>query len=280
MSFVTDSRQRRPPFAARRRRARRARVAARVRAEQGRDPHRPRLQQDRRRSKPMRKQTETGFMMGLEYATGGTMEVDGRKIEVIVKDDQLKPDIGKALLAEAYGDDKVDIAVGTTVVRRRARDAAGRRGVQEDPDRRAGGRRLDHRRQVEPLHLPHRRATRSQDALAAAVDARQGRECRSPRSRRTTPSAATASQAFKEALAPSAARPRSCTRNTRRRRPPTSPRRRQRLFDALKDKPGRKIIVIVWAGAPIRCPSSPDLKPERYGIEIAPGGNILPVMAG
>jgi branched-chain amino acid transport system substrate-binding protein len=23
-----------------------------------------------------------------------------------------------------------------------------------------------------------------------------------------------------------------------------------------------------------------DLKPERYGIEFAPGGNILPVMAG
>ena len=29
------------------------------------------------------KQTETGFMMGLEYATKGTMEVDGRKIVVI-----------------------------------------------------------------------------------------------------------------------------------------------------------------------------------------------------
>ena len=38
----------------------------------------------------------------------------------------------------------------------RARDAAGRRGVQEDPDRRARRGRPDHRRQVEPLHLPHR----------------------------------------------------------------------------------------------------------------------------
>ena len=53
-------------------------------------------------------------MLGLEYATKGTMEVDGRKIQVIVKDDQLKPDIGKAALEQAYGDDKVDIAVGTT----------------------------------------------------------------------------------------------------------------------------------------------------------------------
>ena len=43
-------------------------------------------------------------------------------------------------------------------VARRARHAAGRRGEQEGADRRAGGGRLDHRRQVEPLHLPHRRA--------------------------------------------------------------------------------------------------------------------------
>ena len=60
------------------------------------------------------KETETGFMMGLEYLTGGKMEINGRKIKVIVKDDQSKPDLGRTLLAEAYGDDKVDIAVGTT----------------------------------------------------------------------------------------------------------------------------------------------------------------------
>ena len=28
------------------------------------------------------RQTEAGFMLGLEYATQGTMEVDGRKIQV------------------------------------------------------------------------------------------------------------------------------------------------------------------------------------------------------
>ncbi|MEP6739013.1 MAG: ABC transporter substrate-binding protein, partial [Caldimonas sp.] len=51
------------------------------------------------------KQTETGFMMGLDYATGGTMMVGGKKIVVIEKDDQGKPDVGKSLLATAYGDD-------------------------------------------------------------------------------------------------------------------------------------------------------------------------------
>ena len=60
------------------------------------------------------KQTQTGLMMGLNYATGGTMAVNGRKLVVIEKDDQGKPDVGKSLLAAAYADDKVDLAVGPT----------------------------------------------------------------------------------------------------------------------------------------------------------------------
>src|SRR5688572_28834952 len=58
------------------------------------------------------KQSHTGLMMGLEYLTGGKMELLGRKIVVIEKDSQLKPDIGKAALAAAFGDDKVDLAIG------------------------------------------------------------------------------------------------------------------------------------------------------------------------
>ena len=42
------------------------------------------------------KQTETGLQMGLEYATKNTMTVDGRKIVLITKDDQGKPDLAKA----------------------------------------------------------------------------------------------------------------------------------------------------------------------------------------
>jgi branched-chain amino acid transport system substrate-binding protein len=47
------------------------------------------------------KQTETGLRLGFEYATKGTMEVDGRKIVIITKDDQGKPDLAKSALAEA-----------------------------------------------------------------------------------------------------------------------------------------------------------------------------------
>src|SRR5215203_3822735 len=60
------------------------------------------------------KQTQTGLLMGLDYATGGTMAVNGRKIVILEKDDQGKPDVGKSLLAAAYGDEKVDFAVGPT----------------------------------------------------------------------------------------------------------------------------------------------------------------------
>ena len=60
------------------------------------------------------KQTIVGFHMGLNYATDGTMMVAGKKLVVIEKDDQGKPDVGKAALAAAYADEKVDIAVGPT----------------------------------------------------------------------------------------------------------------------------------------------------------------------
>ena len=60
------------------------------------------------------KQTETGLRLGFEYATKGTMEIDGRKIVIITKDDQSKPDLAKSALAEAYEDDGADIAIGTT----------------------------------------------------------------------------------------------------------------------------------------------------------------------
>jgi branched-chain amino acid transport system substrate-binding protein len=60
------------------------------------------------------KQAVNGFTLGLEYATGGTNAVLGRKIEVLIEDDQLKPDVSKQKVTKLYGDDKVDLVVGTT----------------------------------------------------------------------------------------------------------------------------------------------------------------------
>ncbi len=222
------------------------------------------------------KETETGFMMGLEYLTGGKMEVNGRKIKVIVKDDQNKPDVAKAALAEAYADDKVDLAVGTTF----SAAALAMLPVAEEYKKVLI---------VEPAvadditgakwnrYVFRTGRSSSQDAIAGAYtltgdvtiatlaqDYAFGRD---------------GIKAYKEALAK--ANPKAkivheeyVATNTTDFTAPA-----QRLFDALKDKPGRKVIVMIWAGAHPMTKIA-DLKPERFGIELAPGGNILPVMKG
>lgn len=56
----------------------------------------------------------TGFKMGLEYFTNGTNKINGRPVELIVEDTQLKAARAKMLLTKLYSDDKVDLAVGPT----------------------------------------------------------------------------------------------------------------------------------------------------------------------
>jgi branched-chain amino acid transport system substrate-binding protein len=219
------------------------------------------------------KQTQVGLMMGLEYATGGKMEVLGRKIVVIEKDDQLKPDIGKSHLAAAFGDDKVDLAVGPTS----SGVALAMLPVAEEYKKIL---------LVEPAvadsitgdkwnrYIFRTGRSSSQDAISNAValgkpntfiatlaqDYAFGRD---------------GVKAFKDALAGTGAEivheeyaPQQTTDFT-------APA--ERLFNALKDRKGRKVIFIVWAGGnPFKIA---DLNPGRYGIEIASGGNILPALA-
>jgi len=222
------------------------------------------------------KQSTTGFMMGLEYATNGTMKVAGRKIVVVEKDDQGKPDLGKSLLQAAYADDKADIAVGPTS----SGVALAMLPVAEEAKKIL---------LVEPAvadsitgdkwnrYIFRTGRSSSQDAYAGAVAFPKGQKV----------SIATLAQdyafgkdgiaTFKQALAETRPDvtvvheeylPLSTTDFTAG---------AQRLFDALKDKPGRKIIAIVWAG-PHPLTKIAALQPERFGIELAPGGNIIPVM--
>ncbi|SMB99194.1 amino acid/amide ABC transporter substrate-binding protein, HAAT family [Thermanaeromonas toyohensis ToBE] len=58
------------------------------------------------------KDTVTGFELGLEYATKGTKEVAGRRIEVIAEDTTTKPDVAKQKALKLLEQDKVDILVG------------------------------------------------------------------------------------------------------------------------------------------------------------------------
>ncbi|OMG93134.1 substrate-binding domain-containing protein [Achromobacter xylosoxidans] len=217
------------------------------------------------------KQTHNGLMLGLEYATQGTMTVAGRKIRVIEKDNQGKPDVARAQLASAYADDDADIAVGPTS----SGVALAMLPIAEEYEKIL---------LVEPAvadsitgdkwnkYIFRTGRNSSQDAIANAVafdqpdtsiamlaqDYAFGRD---------------GVKAFKGAL--KQARivheeylPANATDFTAG---------AQRLFDALKDKPGRKIIFILWAGAgnPFKIA---DLDPKRFGIEIATGGNTLAAM--
>ena len=221
------------------------------------------------------KQTEEGLKLGFEYATQGKMTIDGRKIVLIVKDDQTKPDVAKTLLQQAYEDDKADIAIGTTS----SAAALAMLPVAEE---------FKKILLVEPAvadqitgdkwnrYIFRTARNSSQDAISNAVAiGKQG------------VTVATLAQdyafgrdgvaAFKAALAKTGATLAAEEYAPMNTTDFTAPA--QRLFDALKDKPGRKIIWVIWAGASPMTKLQ-DMNPGRFGIELSTGGNILPAMAG
>ncbi|MFC7459099.1 substrate-binding domain-containing protein [Hydrogenophaga defluvii] len=219
------------------------------------------------------KQTHVGLMMGLDYATGGTMTVGGKKLVVIEKDDQGKPDLGKSLLAAAYGDDKADIAVGPTA----SPVALAMLPVAEE-----------YRKilLVEPAvadsitgdkwnkYIFRTGRNSSQDAISNAVALDK------PENTIVTLAQDNAFgrdgvKAFREAvkkgkLVHEEYLPAATTDFTAG---------LQRVVDKLKDVPGRKFVWVVWAGAnsPFSKFAELELK-KRYNIELATGGNILPAM--
>lgn len=221
------------------------------------------------------KQTEAGLTLGLEYLTKGTMALNGRKIVILVKDDQGKPDLAKSLLEQAYADDKVTLAIGTTS----SGAALAMLPVAEENKRillvePAVADSITGDKWNRYVFRTSRNST--QDALAAAVAFGKGEV-----------SIATLAQdyafgrdgvaALKEALAATKSPAKIVFEEYAPQTTTDFTASAQRIFDALKDKPGRKVLVMIWAG-PHPLTKIADLKPERFGIELAPGGNILPAM--
>ncbi|MBD8521387.1 substrate-binding domain-containing protein [Lysinibacillus fusiformis] len=60
------------------------------------------------------KQTQRGFDLGIEYATGGTMEVNGKKIEIVYEDTETKPEVAVQKATKLLEDDQVDFLVGSS----------------------------------------------------------------------------------------------------------------------------------------------------------------------
>jgi branched-chain amino acid transport system substrate-binding protein len=225
---------------------------------------------------PYGTQASLGFMMGLEHLTGGTMAIAGRKIVVIQKDDQGKPDVAKTLIAAAYADDKSDLVVGPTL----SASSLASLSVAEEARKillidtaitdSITGEKWNR-------YIFRTARTSSQDSVSAVLalpkdqdisigalwaDAAYGHE---------------GLKAIKEALATYRPRAKVVHEEFLPQATTDFTAATQRLINALKDRPGRKIISIGWAG-PHPMVKVMALQPERHGIEVAPGGNLLPVM--
>ena len=220
------------------------------------------------------KQMLTGFKMGLEYGTKGKNEVIGRKIDLIVEDDQLKPDVAKRLITKLYADDKVDLVVGTT----------------------SSGAALA----MLPVALEFKKILLVEPAVADSITGsawnryvfrtgrNSGQDAISNAKAAAKPGVSLAAigqdyafgrdgiAAYKEAAEKLGAKmvheeycPMAQTDHTSS---------VQRIIDALKDKPGEKYVFVVWAGKSPPIEQMAVMKIEKYGIKITTGGNILPVL--
>ena len=220
------------------------------------------------------KQMITGFKLGLEYGTGGKNELLGRKLEVLVEDDQLKPDVSKRLITKLYADDKVDLVVGPTssaaalailpVAQEYKKLLIVEPAVADSITGAAWNR-----------YIFRTGRNSGQDAIANALAvAKPG------------VSIATIAQdyafgrdgvaAYKAAVEKTGAKvvheeyaPVQATDFT-------API--QRILGALKDKPGDKYVFVIWAGKGGPFPQLVASRLDKYGITLTGGGNVLDVL--
>ncbi|MFP4274090.1 MAG: substrate-binding domain-containing protein [Paracoccaceae bacterium] len=221
------------------------------------------------------KQSHTGLMMGLEYATGGTMEIDGEPITVIEKDTQLDPARGRALLEEAYGDDDAHVAVGPVS----SGVALAMLPVAQEYERILI---------VEPAvadsitganwnrYVFRTGRNSSQDAVSNAI-ALAGPDVKIATLAQDYAFGRDGIAAFREALENTEAEivheeyvPTDTTDFTAA---------AERIFSAMEDVEGDKKLFIIWAGGGNPMGKIQAMDPSRHGIEIATGGNILAAMS-
>jgi branched-chain amino acid transport system substrate-binding protein len=219
-------------------------------------------------------QLHRGLRLGFDYATNGSNKVLGREIVIIEKDTHLKPERGRTLVAEAFGEDDADLVVGpvSSAVALAALPIAAEyekiimpQGVADSITGENWNRYVV-------------RVTRSstQDAIASAVAVGGRGSC-----------IATLAQdyafgrdgvkAFKAAAEKTGAKviheeyvPQDASDFT-------APA--QRIFDSFAGKDCKnRYLWPLWAGAGNPLGKIQDLQPQRHGISISTGGNILAAM--
>ncbi len=223
-------------------------------------------------------QASTGFTMGLEYLTGGTMTIAGNKIVVIQKDDQGKPDVAKALVAGAYADDKSDIVVGPTLSASvlaslsLAEEARKIMLVDASIADSVTGEKWNR-------YVFRTARTNSHDTISAALAMPADQEIHIGMLMGDIAPFHEMLKALKEALPIYRPRARIVSEEFLPQSTTDFTAATQRLIDALKDKKGLKWLGIGWVGAhPMAKVMA--MQPERHGIQVGPGGNLVAVMKG
>ena len=227
---------------------------------------------------PYAEQLDIGLSMGFEYATDGTMEIEGRPIQISRKDTQLDPARARALVEEANAEDDAHIVVGP---------------VSSGVALATLPLAQDYERIIMPEGVAdaitgaewNRYVVRvgrnsSQDAVSNAVALGEPGVCVSTIAQDYA-FGRDGVAAYKEAMEAEGGKvvheeylPTDATDFTAA---------AQRLFDSLKDRSDceqGKYIFAIWAGSSKQLGRIQDLDPSRFGIKLATGGNILAAMVG
>ncbi len=223
-------------------------------------------------------QSSRGLEMGFEYITDGTMEIEGRPIEIINKDDQMNPARARALTEEAYAEDDAHIVVGSLA----SGVALAMLPIAEEYERIIMPEGVADAISGAEWNRYVFRIGRnsSQDAVSNAVAIGDENVCVSTIAQDYA-FGRDGVAAFKEALEGEGGRivheeylPTDATDFTAA---------ANRLFDSLRnldDCDNGKYIFGIWAGATNPFGRIQDLDPGRFGIRMATGGNILPALVG
>ena len=213
----------------------------------------------------------TGFEMGLEYFTNGTNKINGRPVKLYIEDTQLKAARAKMLLTKLYADDNVDLAVGPT----------------------SSGVALA----ILPVAKQYKKILIVEPAVADSITGKNWnryifRTGRNSSQDAISNAAAVAAPgvsiacigqdyafgrdgiaAYKEAAEKLGAKVVDEEYCDPKGTDFTAPI--QRIIEALKDKPEPKYVWVIWAGKGGPIPQLIAAGLEKYGIQIASGGNVL-----
>jgi len=216
----------------------------------------------------------TGFKMGLEYFTKGTNKILGRDVNLVVEDTQLKAARAKMLLTKLYSDDKVDLAIGPTssgvalavlpVAQQFKKVLIVEPAVADSITGKAWNR-----------YIFRTGRNSSQDAISNAVAVSKpgvsiaciGQDYAFGRD------GIAAYKKAAEKFGAKIVREEYCDPKGTDFTAPI-----QRIIEALKDKPKPKYVWIIWAGKGGPVPQLISAGLDKYGIEIASGGNVLAVL--